>query len=173
MPSPDEFAAIVKHVRAQNKVHSEESADFISWMAFTGMRPSEVESLTWEDVGPDRITVRGGKEGTKNWKERMIPIIPALVDLVDKRRQPGGKVFYIKSPRAALRNACKHLELTHLRLYDLRHLFATRCIESGAGIDFATVSKWLGHGCGGVLVARTYSHTRDDHGMEMAKRVEF
>ena len=82
MPSPEEFAAIIRHVRGKKKTHSEESADFMCWVAFTGMRPGEVEPLGWHDVGVDRITVRGGASSTKNNRERMVPIIPAAMELV-------------------------------------------------------------------------------------------
>jgi integrase len=54
---------------------------------------------------------------------------------------------------------------------DLRHLFATRCIE--AGVDIPTVSRWLGHKDGGALAMRVYGHLRDEHSQEMAKRVTF
>ena len=42
--------------------------------------------------------------------------------------------------------------------HDLRHPFATRCIESG--MDIPTVSRWLGHKDGGALAMKTYSHLR-------------
>jgi integrase len=40
--------------------------------------------------------------------------------------------------------------ITH---HDLRHLFATRCIESG--VDIPTVFRWLGHKDGGALAMKT------------------
>jgi integrase len=55
--------------------------------------------------------------------------------------------------------------------HDLRHLFATRCIESG--VDVPTVSRWLGHKDGGALAMRVYGHLRDAHSNEMAKLVSF
>ena len=54
---------------------------------------------------------------------------------------------------------------------DLRHLFATRCIESG--VDIPTVSRWLGHKDGGALAMKVYGHLRDHHSVEMAKKVRF
>jgi integrase len=58
--------------------------------------------------------------------------------------------------------------ITH---HDLRHLFATRCIESG--VDIPTVSRWLGHKDGGALAMKTYGHLRDQHSQQMAARVVF
>jgi len=55
--------------------------------------------------------------------------------------------------------------------HDLRHLFATRCIESG--VDIRTVSRWLGHQDGGALCMRTYGHLRDEHSQVQALKVAF
>ncbi|MGA2659147.1 MAG: hypothetical protein ABSH34_16715 [Verrucomicrobiota bacterium] len=41
----------------------------------------------------------------------------------------------------------------------MRHLFATRGIESGE--DVPTVSRWLGHGDGGALAMKVHGHVRD------------
>lgn len=49
----------------------------------------------------------------------------------------------------ALARACKEIGIAKLTHYDLRHLFATRCIESG--VDIPTVSRWFGHKDGGAL----------------------
>jgi integrase len=53
----------------------------------------------------------------------------------------------------------------------LRHLFATRCIESG--VDIPTVSRWLGHKDGGGLAMKVYGHLRNQHSASMAKLVSF
>lgn len=171
LPDQEQFTNILKEIRGQRRRFSEEAADWVAWLAYTGMRPGEVSPLMWEDVGSDFITVRGGEEGTKNRKERLVPVMAALQPIIERRRVAGGLVFNMKKPRGALANACDRLEIKRLRIYDMRHLFATRCIESG--VDFATVAKWLGHSDGGALVARVYGHVRDSHGLEQAKRVEF
>lgn len=59
-------------------------------------------------------------------------------------------------------------KLTH---HDLRHLFATRCIE--AGVDIPTVSRWLGHSDGGALAMKVYGHLREQHSAAMAQKVTF
>jgi integrase len=58
--------------------------------------------------------------------------------------------------------------ITH---HDLRHLFATVCIESG--VDIPTVSRWLGHKDGGPLVMKTYGRLRNEHSLNGAKKVSF
>jgi integrase len=68
-----------------------------------------------------------------------------------------------------LNNACTRLQLPHLRIHDLRHFFASWCIESS--IDIATVAKWLGHKDGGVLLMKTYGHIGDQHSLDSAGKL--
>ena len=63
------------------------------------------------------------------------------------------------------------MDVPRLTHHDLRHLFATHCIESG--VDIPTVSRWLGHVDGGALAMRTYGHLRNEHSLAMAKKVKF
>jgi integrase len=51
------------------------------------------------------------------------------------------------APQSNADRAAKVLGMTRITHHDLRHLFATRCIESG--VDIPTVSRWLGHKDGG------------------------
>jgi site-specific recombinase XerD len=53
----------------------------------------------------------------------------------------------------------------------MRHFFCSNAIE--AGCDFKVIAEWLGHKDGGVLVARTYGHLRNEHSAAMAKRITF
>jgi integrase len=71
----------------------------------------------------------------------------------------------------AMNRAAKEVGMARITHHDLRHLFATRCIESG--VDVPTVSRWLGHKDGGVLAMKVYGHLRDAHSNEMAKLVSF
>jgi integrase len=59
----------------------------------------------------------------------------------------------------------------HFTHHDLRHFFATTCIESG--VDIPTVSRWLGHKDGGALAMRVYGHLRQEHSTVMIKEVSF
>jgi integrase len=67
--------------------------------------------------------------------------------------------------------ASKVLGIKRITHHDLRHLFATRCIESG--VDIPTVSRWLGHKDGGALAMKTYGHLRNEHSQAMAQKVKF
>lgn len=169
LPSQGDFARILENVLAQRKAHSQEAVDMMEWLAWSGMRIGELQALRWEDVGEEWLTIRGGKEGTKSKKVRRLPISGPLAAVVARRRYDGacGPVFELRSPHEALRNACARLQIEHVRVHDLRHLFATRAIE--AGVDIPTVAKWLGHSDGGALAMKTYGHLRDDHSLKAAQ----
>lgn len=173
LPVKEDFAAILVTIRSQNKRYSLEAANFVEFMALSGARHHEAKMVSWADVSADWIVIHGGELGTKNLIERRVPIIPPMRVLLDKMRYDGatGPLFDMGSPRYALKNACVRLGLEHMKLHELRHLFATACVESG--VDYRTLADWLGHKDGGTLAATTYSHLRSDHASKMAAKVTF
>jgi integrase len=169
LPTRSDFTRIVSEVRRMKKSHSEESADMIEFLAWSGLRIAELRSVQWEHIGPDWLTVTGGEHGTKNHEVRRVPISAPLREIIQRRHYPGaaGPVFELNTPRESLKNACARLKIAHVRVHDLRHLFATLCIESG--IDIPTVAGWLGHKDKGALLMKTYGHLRDDHSLAAVK----
>jgi integrase len=81
------------------------------------------------------------------------------------------KVFQVCECQKALDRALKKVGSHRITHHDLRHLFATRCIESG--VDIPTVSRWLGHKDGGALLMKTYGHLRREHSQAQALKVSF
>lgn len=145
-------------------------------MAYSGARHMEAFAATWEDVDENRMRIRGTKSESSL---RTIPLIPpmrALLEQMRERRKAAnlpltGKILRGREIGRRLRLACVKLGLPHLRQHDLRHYFATTCIESG--VDIPTVSRWLGHADGGALAMRTYGHLRDEHSQSAAQKVTF
>jgi integrase len=80
-------------------------------------------------------------------------------------------VMRVKECILAMRRAAKAVGIARITHHHLRHLFATRCIESG--VDIPTVSRWLGHRDGGALAMRVYGHLRQQHSVAMAQKVFF
>jgi integrase len=172
VPSLEEMEQVLASIGEANGGRNLESLDMIEFLAFTGLRIGEARSVTWADVGREFLTVTGGAAGTKNREFRRVPMMPRVVELLNRRRgveKPVGPVFRVKSPKNALSNACERVGIPHLRIHDLRHFFATHCIEQG--VDVPTVAKWLGHKDGGVLAMKTYGHIRDDHSLAMIKKL--
>ena len=172
LPSSETFARIVADIAGTRRKYSKASAMVVEFLAYTGLRISEGRSLRWRDIKEDKLVVRTAK----NDGMRQLPFVRAALELIERMRAsvlPTGDddpVFPIQTPRFALMNSCKRLGLDHMRVHDLRHLFATRCIESG--VDLPTVAGWLGHKDGGVLVAQVYGHLRKEHSSGQAALVD-
>jgi integrase len=81
------------------------------------------------------------------------------------------RVFAVRECQKSLDRVAKEVGAHRITHHDLRHLFATRCIESG--VDIPTVSRWLGHKDGGALLMKTYGHLRREHSIAQAQRVTF
>lgn len=180
LPEPARFHDLVESVRNCGWSCAADSADIVQFLAFSGCRIGEARTILWSDCDFEKgeILVRGDAvTGTKNWTVRRVPMIEDMRTLLAdiKSRRPGepqhAGVLRFLDCRKALRNACARLGIPHISHHDLRHLFATRCIESG--VDIPTVSRWLGHKDGGALAMRVYGHLRDQHSQSMARRVSF
>lgn len=179
LPASEDFKKLVHEIRNRKENgYRHNNADVVEFLAYGGMRISEAITVRWNDVGADRIYVGPGKNG----QSRYVPILPDMANLLsrireiprsfrDPEREAGNCVLSVTSCADALSAACKKLKFHHLTHHDLRHLFATRCIESG--VDIPTVSRWLGHKDGGALAMRTYGHLRDEHSQAMAAKVSF
>jgi integrase len=159
----------------QQQERADAAADFAEFLAYSGCRHEEANSIQVQFVRPSRhhangeIYIPGTKSGSS---ERTIPIIKPLRRLIDriKRGRTSGKLLSTTRALEPLQNACARLGFPKLTQHHLRHYFATLCIERG--VDIPTVSSWLGHSDGGVLAMRTYGHLRKEHSFAMADRVD-
>jgi integrase len=180
LPTSEQFNQIVAIARKSGAWCQTQAGDMIEFLAYSGCRLDESKYVKWSDVNGDTIWIHGGDEGTKNKERRQIPIIPQMRTLLDDLRENpryfrGDREGYVLSCRKcneALDTACKAIGFTpKLTHHSLRHLFATRCIESG--VDIPTVARWMGHKDGGALAMRTYGHLRNQHSQDMALKVKF
>ena len=154
--NPAEKLDFVYHKRKKGRALThDEQAKFIAaldgdafrplWLFYFlgGCRCQEALTLLWDDIdeGNGRIFIRGTKT---EYSERYIPLFPQIADALKDLPHDDARVFpyTVRVVRLAfdrLRRKCGF----HFRLHDLRHTFATRCLESG--ITTKTVAKWLGH----------------------------
>ena len=171
LPSKEDFARIVEDIRGQGKSRSKSAGSFVEFLAWSGCRLGEARTITRADMSDQWLHVHGGEAGTKGGEPRLVPINPRLRAVIDRmgKLPDEGPIFDLKACRDALKNACLRLGLPHMRIHDLRHLFATQAIE--AGVDFLTLAKWMGHKDRGILIMKTYRHLRDDHSLESAKKM--
>jgi integrase len=181
LPEHGQFLALIASARNAGSGFSKHCGDLIEFFAYSGARKSEAARVYGCDCdfANGKITIKGDPEtGTKNWEIRNVPMIPDMRRLLERIRSEkeerdwlSNRVIGVQECQKAIDSACKKLGIARFTHHDLRHLFATRCIESG--VDVPTVSRWLGHKDGGALAMKTYGHLRDLHSTTMAQKVVF
>lgn len=180
LPDNAKFVEMVQTIENAGGRFSRDCADLVRFLAYGGFRLGEAGNVTWADCDfkKEEIVVRGdSEEGTKNSEIRRVPMIAEMRQLLKRLREmrgeelPDARVMRVGECQKAMEAAVKKLGISHLTHHDLRHLFATRCIESG--VDIPTVSRWLGHKDGGGLAMKVYGHLRNQHSTSMAKLVSF
>ena len=111
--------------------------------AYAGLRRSEIANLTTDDYqlfGDAMLIVRAGKGG----KDRVVPLHPAIVAELAKRR-PVGKVIPLTSATIG-RQASRHLRAHgyDCTLHQLRHSFGTEMARVFDG-NLVAVGRAMGH----------------------------
>lgn len=180
LPTRLQFEAFIAEVRSAHSRDSQNCADFVQGLAFTGCRISEAAQIEWRDLNFEtgEIFVKGDpEEATKNGEVRRVPMIPQARELFENMRHSradepnASKTFLVCESQKSMDRAAKKIGMARITHHDLRHFFATVSIESG--VDIPTVSRWLGHKDGGALAMRTYGHLRREHSVAQAQKVSF
>jgi integrase len=132
----------------------------------TGMRKSEILSLTWAQVDFERGVLL--VTNTKTGRDRQVPMNSALrpVLLATQIRRNGHYVFAGPSGRpysaawlhATFQRACRAAGIDGLRFHDLRHTAATRMAE--AGVSAFNIKAVLGHA--NIQMTERYAHATPD-----------
>jgi integrase len=179
LPERDQFDSILSTVETSGAGRARHCAAFIRFLAFSGCRLNEARQVCWRDVNFEKMEIRvhnsKSAKTTSKPEFRFVPIIPPMLELLTRLKErnpkPDESVCIVGECEKSLTRACRLLSIHRITHHDLRHLFATRCIESG--VDIPTVSRWLGHSDGGALAMKTYGHLRREHSAAMALKVRF
>jgi integrase len=175
LPSQAQFQEMAKHIETSGAGQAKDCANLFRFLAFSGLRINEACHVVWSDVDFEKGLLHA--RITKNGKDRWIPLNSSLRQLLEQMRvertkeSPDKTVMQVFECQKSIDRAAKLVEVKRITHHDLRHLFATRCIE--AGVDIPTVSRWLGHQDGGALCMKTYGHLRDEHSQNEAQKVSF
>ena len=184
--TPAEFEQLIKAARISCKKNGPQLADYLCFLAFSGVREQEALRLKWSDVNFQQKRLTIGADGlSKNRESRRIEFNPKLNAHLNKMQtrsapdsswlfpspQRGSRDEHAKSFRESLKLARNAANLEWVGFHDLRHYFCSMCVM--AGIDFMTIAAWLGHKDGGILVGKVYGHLLDEHRQRAAKRVSF
>ena len=172
-PSFEEFQSIIADVRAQKRnADREESADFLSFLGLVGVGQAEASGIEKQHVNLRKKQITFFRRKTRT--PYYVPFYPQAEKLVMKLVSkpdmlPRSKLFTVKDAKKALAGSCKRLGLPAFSQRSLRRMFITRCIE--LGLDVKVIADWQGHRDGGKLILGTYSHVRNTHAEEMAKKL--
>lgn len=129
-------------------------------------RVSTSRRLREENQKPTEVTI--GPPKTKG-SIREIPLTKQVLHFYKSLSKIVNQEFFVatnsarpaepKALRNELNNITTKLDIPHIRLHDLRHTFATRCVS--VGIDPKTVSLLLGHSTVDITL-KLYTHVDDD-----------
>ena len=161
-----------------SNVNSSQLKDVYQILFYTGMRASELLSMTWSNINLEEklIFIRNSQTfTTKSGKERAIPMNDKVYNII--YRQPTrfrGELLFLKNGfifsvdyiskqfKKALRNTGLNEDI---HLHSLRHSFASNLMKEGANIYF--VSKLLGHAK--VSTTEIYAHVKTE---DLRKSIE-
>jgi integrase len=178
IPETESMAALHRAVRSVD----EAAADLVEWTAYTGQRPCNTRDIWWDHLDlPNRI-MRVAQDKQRPPVDLSNEAVELLQKLKGDKTNPTGPVIRLtdrlqKKTLSVLKQCVAGLKEEYSDLRDmtdlkaLRHYFASVCVM--AGIDYKTIAVWLGHGDGGVLVAKTYGHLRQGHTKKQMQRISF
>ena len=137
-----------------------------------------------------RPVLRGGGDrkvisSPKNREARAVDLnaeLRAVLEDMETRKAPdcawlfpspqrGERDEHARTFRESLLLTREAAGLPDFGFHDLRRFFASRAVMSG--IDFLTVSRWLGHKDGGILLGKSYAHLANEHRKAAAKKLVF
>ena len=127
---------------------------YVRFCMLTGARPSEPLLITWQDVYEDNIHIPGTKT---EQSDRFMPMSNEVKELMQSipRSQSKPFPFTYQPLQRQLKKIVSTLSFD-CTLKDLRHTFATTCVESNVNIK--ATQKWLGHSNYNTT-ANIYTHT--------------
>jgi len=174
-PTPGETRAIIENAPKHLK-----RAVILAY--YLGVRPgiSELLSLKWEDFDEERKRMRvwsAQKNRSRPW--RNIDIVESLFPMMQEWKEEDAKLgavyivnYYgkqVKELHRAWRSCKKRAGITRrIRLYDLRHAFATETIAAGA--DLKAVSDIMGH-ADTSMIHKHYQHVVDEQKRKVVESV--
>jgi len=154
---------------------SESLKSFLTVAVNTGMRPSEILNLKWEEVNFKQGYVL--VSNSKNNESRNIPMNENLKDTLLRLNNELNLEYVfshkdgepIKSVKHGFWSALRRSGINHCRIYDLRHTFASNLVM--AGVDIVTVKELMGHK--DISMTMRYSHPTPEHKKQAINRLNF
>ena len=164
--------------------NGQQFCDYLRLLLYSGGRMAETLRLRWLDVNWEQEQLVIGADGeSKNHEVRHVDFNPSLEahlkDMHQRRDeesvwlfpspQRGNRDIPSKSFRETLLLAREESGLEHVGFHDTRHHFISMSVM--AGIDYMTISAWVGHKDGGILIGKVYGHLANEHRQRAAQKL--
>ena len=136
----------------------------------TGCRCHELVNLTREDVESDHIIIR---HHTKTGNFRVIELNQQGADIFRRVLIGTERPFPRWKPQSASKKFLKYARQAGIRdinLHDLRHTFASRCLESG--MSLASLQILMGHESINTTI-KFYGHLSREHIKQEIKKLKY
>lgn len=158
----DEAPRIASALKRYEATHPRAVA-FVYLLMLTGARPDEIARARWEWVE------RAGAGGVLRLPDskvgpRAIYLSPHVMALLERTPRTSDTLTGIKSPKSLWRKIRAETGIEDLRLYDLRHHFAS--VALAAGYSLAQIGELLGHAS--TQTTARYAHLIEDKAHEAA-----
>lgn len=135
-------------------------------LALTGARPDEMCGKKIAIGGSDTIRLTEHKTA-RFGTERVIFLTPSIITAVKQERLEGVTLPTYSALTQAWQRLRTRLKLEHIRLYDLRHTFASVALAQGKALD--QIGGLLGHSS--ATTTKRYTHLMDDPRRQWANEI--
>lgn len=154
----EEAPAISAQLLAYKESHPQ-AVLFLYLLILTGARPAEIALAKPEWVSGDRINLLDSKTGA-----RPIWLPPVVQELIKQIPAGSTTLTGLQSPRHIWKEIRVKAGCPDLRIYDLRHTFASAALASG--YTLAQIGELLGHT--NTQTTSRYAHLIDSKAAEIA-----
>jgi len=129
---------------------NETARDYILMSMLTGARKSNVLAMRWDEINWQRAEWRIAE--TKNGEPVIVPLLPAAIDILQRRRNGTNKPWVFPSartsghfadPKKAWQRLVKAAKIDDLRIHDIRRTLGSYQAITGASLT--VIGKSLGH----------------------------
>jgi len=149
---------------------------------YSGMRKSELENLTWDDIDFARriIKIRIKDDWTPKTDERDIPISDDLLKLLQKQKKKaiGSLVFHDGEGNKIDENRLRRnlMSVTKLagfpdvtKIHSLRHTYGSHLAQQG--VPLPAIQKFMGHK--NIQTTMVYAHLAPGYRPDVVKNLKF
>jgi integrase len=175
-PTPEGLTQIEHWLRLKG---AHDVADFVCFLAYSGLRIGEALALEWEAVDWSGVlNVQREKKGCNPF----VSLLPELEQVL-RGMQTRARSYLLfpsrrdaEKPRRAskvngwLNRATRALGLSHVTPHGLRSYFVTQARQSG--LTDAEIAMLIGDKTGPAIIAAVYGDLRQDHLLAQAKRIQ-